>query len=57
MPPTRGEILKNKEEKIMANEKSRNAKRIASGALALAIVASQVVLPANVDAGGCLAVR
>ena len=54
MPPTRGEILKNKEEKIMANEKSRNAKRIASGALALAIVASQVLLPANVEWGGLL---
>ena len=38
----------------MANEKSRNAKRVTSGVLALTIVASQVVLPANVDAGGCL---
>ena len=38
----------------MANEKSRNAKRVTSGVLALAIVASQVVLPANVEWGGLL---
>ena len=36
----------------MANEKSRNAKRVVSVIMALSIVASQVVLPANVDWGG-----
>lgn len=37
----------------MANENSRNMKRVVSGLMALSIVASQAVaLPANVDAGG-----
>ena len=36
----------------MANENSRNAKRVVSGLLALSIVAGQTVLPANVGAGG-----
>ena len=36
----------------MTNEKGHNVKRIAAGLMALSIVASPVILPANVSTGG-----